>query len=97
MDKEPNPPTVRQHSRGILLYFYSGKALTRLFVVLAVIVKPFDDVVAGYTSRDSDQKSSNNFHVNTSPCCQVLGGQQLYHIINLGVYNLLKPRIFRKI
>jgi hypothetical protein len=30
--KETNPPTVLQYSRGILLYFYSGQAPTRLFV-----------------------------------------------------------------
>ena len=53
-DKETNPRTVVAYSPGILLYFYSGKAPTRLFVVLAVAVKPLDDVVAGYTSRNSD-------------------------------------------
>ncbi len=51
-----NPQTVVAYSLGILLFFYSGKAPTRLFVVLSVTVKPFDDVVAGYTSRNSDYK-----------------------------------------
>ena len=44
-----NPQTVVAYSLGILLFFYSGKAPTRLFVALSVTVKPFDDVVAGYT------------------------------------------------
>jgi len=52
--KETNPQTVMAYSLGILLFFYSGKAPTRLFVVLMAAVKPFDDVVAGYTSRNSD-------------------------------------------
>ena len=51
-----NPQTVVAYSLGILLFFYSGKAPTRLFVALSVTVKPFDDVVAGYTSRNSDYK-----------------------------------------
>ena len=55
MDKERNPQTVLQYSLGILLFFYSGKAPTRLVVVPVVtIVKPFDDVVAGYTAHDSN-------------------------------------------
>ncbi len=33
-----NPSTVREYSWGILLFFYSGKAPTRLFVVLMVAV-----------------------------------------------------------
>ncbi len=55
-----NPQTVVAYSLGILLFFYSGKALTRLFVALSVTVKPFDDVVAGYTSRNSDYKDMTN-------------------------------------
>lgn len=38
VNKERNPRTVLQHSSGILLYFYSGKAPTRLFVALVVAV-----------------------------------------------------------
>ena len=53
MDKE-RPPNRMPVQLGGLLFFYSGKAPTRLFVVLMAAVKPFDDVVAGYTSRDSD-------------------------------------------
>ena len=49
-----NPPTVVQHSRGILLVFYSGQAPTRLFVVLVVPVKPFDNEVANHTAHDSN-------------------------------------------
>ena len=56
MKSKTNPRTVRQYGSGILLFFYSGKAPTRLFVVPVVTIKPFDDVVAGYTSRNSDQK-----------------------------------------
>ncbi len=51
-ERRMNPQTVVAYSLGILLFFYSGKAPTRLFVVLSVTVKPFDDVVAGYTSRN---------------------------------------------
>ena len=51
-----NPQTVVAYSLGILLFFYSGKAPTRLFVARSVTVKPYDDVVAGYTSRNSDYK-----------------------------------------
>ncbi len=38
VDKETNPSTVLQYSRGILLFFYSGKAPTRLTVALVVTV-----------------------------------------------------------
>ncbi len=38
VNKERNPRTVFQHSSGILLYFYGGKAPTRLFVALIVTV-----------------------------------------------------------
>ena len=38
VDEEANPPTVMQHSWGILLYFYSGKASTRLVVAFVVTV-----------------------------------------------------------
>ena len=38
VNKERNPRTVFQHSSGILLYFYGGKALTMLFVALVVTV-----------------------------------------------------------
>ena len=49
-----NPQTVVAYSLGILLFFYSGKAPTRLFVVPMAAVQPFDDVVTGYTRRNSD-------------------------------------------
>ena len=81
MDKERNPQNVRQYSLGILLFFYSGKAPTRLVVALIVmIVKPFDDVVAGYTTHDSNEKREHNFHMNTSSRCRVLVGQQRDYI-----------------
>ena len=64
-ERRMNPQTVVAYSLGILLFFYSGKAPTRLFVVLSVTVKPFDDVVAGYTSRNSDYKRYDKLHVNT--------------------------------
>ena len=38
VNKEWNPRTVFQHSSGILLYFYGGKAPTRLLVALVVTV-----------------------------------------------------------
>ncbi|WP_207667356.1 hypothetical protein, partial [Roseburia sp. 1XD42-69] len=36
VDEETNPRTVLQCSPGILLFFYSDKVPTRLFVVLMV-------------------------------------------------------------
>lgn len=53
------PPTVLHHSRGFLLFFYRGKAPTRLFVVLIVPVKPFADEVANHTRCDSHKESDN--------------------------------------
>ncbi len=44
-----NPRTMCQHSPGILLFFYSGKAPTRLFVVPVFTVKPFSDEMANHT------------------------------------------------
>ena len=38
MDKERNPLTVLQHSQGIILFFFSGKAPTRLLFALIVPV-----------------------------------------------------------
>ena len=69
-ERRMNPHTVVAYSLGILLFFYSGKSPTRLFVVLSVTVKPFDDVVAGYTSRNSDDKRYDKLHVNTSSRCR---------------------------
>ena len=70
-EQKTNPQIVWQYCLGILLFFYSGKAPTRLFVVLSVTVKPFDDVVAGYTSRNSDYKRYDKLHANTSSRCRV--------------------------
>ncbi len=70
-ERRTNPQTVVAYSLGILLFFYSGKAPTRLFVVLSVTVEPFDDVVAGYTSRNSNYKRYGKLHVNTSSRCRV--------------------------
>jgi hypothetical protein len=42
---------------GFFFSFYSGKAPTRLFVVHVVTIKPFNDVVAGYTTHYSHKKS----------------------------------------
>lgn len=38
---------------GTLLFFYSGKAPTRLFVALVMPVKPFADDMANNACRDS--------------------------------------------
>jgi len=70
--------------RGFFFSFYSGKAPTRLFVVLTVTIKPFDYVVTSYISHDSGQKSDDNFHVDTSSRCQVLVRQHENYIINYG-------------
>jgi hypothetical protein len=37
-EQRMNPPTVLQHGWGILLFFYSGKEPTRLFVALVITV-----------------------------------------------------------
>ena len=67
---------------GFFFSFYSGKAPTRLLVVLIVFsVEPFADEVASHTSHDSDDKRSNDYHKNTSSCCQVSVGQHNDHII----------------
>ena len=38
VDERMNPQTVLQYSLGILLYFYTGKAPSRLFVALVIAV-----------------------------------------------------------
>ncbi len=38
LDKRTNPQTVLQYSLGILLFFYSDKVPTRLFVAFVVTV-----------------------------------------------------------
>ncbi len=38
VDEGMNPQTVLQYSLGILLYFYTGKAPSRLFVALVITV-----------------------------------------------------------
>ncbi len=38
LDKRMNPQTVLPYSLGILLFFYSGKEPTRLFVAFVVTV-----------------------------------------------------------
>lgn len=38
VNEETNPQTVLQYSLGILPFFYSGKAPTRLFVVPIIAV-----------------------------------------------------------
>ena len=76
-----NPPTVWPYSWGILLFFYSGKAPARLFIVLMLTVKPFDDVVAGYTARNSNQKRYEYWHRTTSSRCRVSVGQRNNYII----------------
>ncbi len=68
------------HSPGLLLFFYSGKAPTRLFVVLVVPVKPFADEVANHTCCDSHKECSKYFHMNTSSRCRVSVGQHQNYI-----------------
>jgi len=83
-----NPPTVREYSWGILLFFYSGKAPTRLFVVRVITVKPFDNEVANHTARDSNEKGHEHFHLNTSSRCRVSVGQRGKYIT---FYRKKKP------
>ena len=59
--------TIIKYSLGILLFFYSDKSPTRLFVVPCVTVKPFDDVVAGYTSLNSVYKRYEKFQCEPTP------------------------------
>ncbi|MEY8515960.1 hypothetical protein AALC25_03330 [Lachnospiraceae bacterium 29-84] len=74
MDKRTNPQTVLQHSLGILLIFYTGKAPGRLFVAFMVTIKPFDNEVANHTAHDSNEKRDYNFHSDTSSLLRVLVG-----------------------
>ena len=82
-----NPPIVLAYFRGIVLFFYSGKAPTRLFAVRVAAVKPFDDVVAGHTTQNSNNKRSDKIHPNTSSYCQVLVGQHNDYNMDC-LYNL---------
>ena len=68
-----NPQTVLQHSLGILLFFYTGKAPSRLFVVLIVTVKPFADEVANHTCQNSNYKGNYDFHLDTSSLLPGIG------------------------
>ncbi len=55
VDERNEPPhRVTAQFGGSSFLFTVAKAPTRLFVVLMAAVKPLDDVVAGYTSRNSD-------------------------------------------
>ena len=79
-NESPNRSGVRP---GILLFFYSGKAPTRLFVVLVIVsIKPFANKVCNNACRDRNQKSGNDFHVDTSSCCQVSVGQRRHYNID---------------
>jgi hypothetical protein len=40
---------------------------------LLVTIQPFDDVVAGYTSHNSDNKRNKFFHMNTPSLLPVSG------------------------
>lgn len=53
LDKERIPRPYCDTVEGFFLTFYSGQAPTRLFVVLIVSVKPFNDEVANHTAYDS--------------------------------------------
>ena len=72
LDKRMNPQTVLQHSLGILLIFYTGKAPGRLFVAFMITIKPFDNEVANHTAHDSNEKRDYNFHSDTSSLLRVL-------------------------
>lgn len=54
LDKERIPQPYCNTVEGFFFSFYSGKAPTRLFVVLIVTVKPFDDKVANHTAHNSN-------------------------------------------
>ena len=83
---EPYCSTVR----GFFFPFYSGKAPTRLFVVLMVFtVQPFADEMANHASRNSNNKRNDNFHVNTSSRCQVSVGQHMNYITALSIIRFL--------
>ena len=94
-ERRMNPQTVVAYSLGILLFFYSGKAPTRLFVVLMVFtVQPFADEMANHASRNSNNKRNDNFHVNTSSRCQVSVGQHGNYITALNIIRFLFFRFF---
>ena len=91
-----NPRTVVAYSPGVLLFFYRGKAPTRLFVVLIVPVKPFTDEMANHASCNSHQECDNYFHPNASSRCQVSVGQHQNPTTHFSIFQQdLKPILFR--
>ena len=61
--KAKNPRTAfRGFFYSVLLWRLNPQAGHRLFIT----IQPFDDVVADYTSHDSDYKANNVVHLHTS-------------------------------
>ena len=58
------PPLVLATPWGALLFFYAGKAPSRLLVAFVVTVQPFDDVVQHYTAHDSSDERDEQFHTD---------------------------------
>lgn len=57
-------------------YYNNGKVPSRLFVALVIAILLFDDVVASYTSRNSEEKRDKKFHVDTSSLLSGIGEQR---------------------
>lgn len=78
------PPLVLATPWGALLFFYAGKAPSRLLVALVVIVQPFDDVMTGYTTHDSDDESNEHLQSGSPPPLSrvsVRTTRTLYHTV----------------
>ena len=77
MRTQKNEALSTANTEGFFLLFIVDRKTTRLVLSLFVSIKPFDDVVAGYTSRTGNKKRENNFHgYLTSSRCRVSVGQQ---------------------
>ena len=86
----------RCSSTGVFyFYFLVWKGLIpqagyRLFVT----VQPFDDVMANYTSRNSDNKRNDIFHAVHLPSVPGIGGGNMLYYIILLVYILSIPSFY---
>lgn len=95
LDERTNPQTVLQHSLGILLVFYTGKAPGRLFVAFMITIKPFDNEVANHTAHDSNEKRDYNFHSDTSSLLRVLVSNTKIITYYLTFFYLFHQKEFR--
>ena len=58
-----NPPPVLQHWGIFVSHFSRARITPQADYRLFIAVRPFDDVMANYTSRDGDNKRNNELHM----------------------------------